>query len=84
MRQKNRETKENQRDKNGQMLLLFTKVRIRCVLDKSRKVIIEVIKDNYKGSFIAEGYYLFFFDNLKVFREIFSCKVYNYIIPVLN
>ena len=39
-----------------------------------------------KGSFILKGDF-YFFDNLKVFHEIFSCKVkyfVNYIIPVLN
>ena len=51
---------------------------------KSKKVVIEVVKNSYKGSFITEGYFLFF-DNLKAFCEIFSFKVYfvNYIIPIL-
>ena len=60
MRQTNRETKENQRDKKDKMLLLFNKVDNGCVLDKSRKVITEVIKNSYKGSLITEGYFLFF------------------------
>ena len=60
MRQTNRETKENQRDKKDKMLLLFNKVDKGCVLDKSRKVITEVIKNSYKGSLITEGYFLFF------------------------
>ena len=34
-----KETKENQRDKKGKMLLLFNKVGKCCVLDKGRKVI---------------------------------------------
>ena len=82
MRQTKSETKENQRDKNGKMSLLFNKAGKGCVLDKSRKAVIEVVKKSYKGSFITEGYflfsffYLFFFDNLKAFHEIFSCKVY--------
>ena len=42
VRQTNRETKENQRDKKGKMLLLFNKVDKGCVLDKGRKVITEV------------------------------------------
>ena len=91
MRQTKSETKENQRDKNGKMSLLFNKAGKGCVLDKSRKAVIEVVKKSYKGSFITEGYFLFsflflflffiylfffFFDNLKAFHEIFSCKVY--------
>ena len=47
MRQTNRETKENQRAKKDKMLLLFNKVDKGCVLDKSRKVITEVIKNSY-------------------------------------
>ena len=73
MRQTNRETKENQRDKDGKMLLLFNKVGKGCVLDKGRKVITEVVKNSYKGSFIREVYFIFF-DNLKVFHEIFFLK----------
>ena len=46
VRQTNRETKENQRDKKDKMLLLFNKVDKGCVLDKSRKVITEVIKNS--------------------------------------
>ena len=60
MRQTNRETKENQRDKDGKMLLLFNKVGKGCVLDKGRKTISEVIKNSYKGSFITELCFLFF------------------------
>ena len=44
VRQANRETKENQRDKKGKMLLLFNKVGKCCVLDiKGRKVITDVM-----------------------------------------
>ena len=46
------ETKENQRDKKGKMLL-FNKVGKGCVLDKGRKVVTEV-------SFIREVYFFFF------------------------
>ena len=60
MRQTNRETKENQSDKDGKMLLLFNKVGKGCVLDKGRKIISEVIKNSYKGSFITELCFLFF------------------------
>ena len=60
VRQTNRETKENQRDKKGKILLLFNKVGKGCVLDKGRKVITEVVKNSYKGSFIKEVYFLFF------------------------
>ena len=60
VRQTNRETKENQRDKKGKILLLFNKVGKGCVLDKGRKVITEVVKNSYKGSFITEVYFLFF------------------------
>ena len=60
MRQTNRETKENQRDKKGKILLLFNKVGKGCVLDKGRKVITEVVKNSYKSSFIKEVYFLFF------------------------
>ena len=42
VRQTNRETKENKRDKKCKMLLLFNKVGKGCVLDKGRKVITEV------------------------------------------
>ena len=56
------------------MLLLFNKIGKGCVLDKNRKVVIEVVKNSYRGSFITEGYFLFF-DKLKAFHEIFSCKV---------
>ena len=40
MRQTDRRTKENQRDKKGK-ISLFIKDSKGCVLDKSRKVIIE-------------------------------------------
>ena len=60
VRQTNRETKENQRDKKGKMLLLFNKVGKGCVLDKGKKVITEIVKNSYKGSFIKEVYFLFF------------------------
>ena len=53
VRQTNRETKENQRDKKGKMLLLFNKVGKGCVLDKGRTVVTEV-------SFITEVYFFFF------------------------
>ena len=59
MRQTNRETKENQ-TKKDKMLLIFNKVGKGCVLDKSREVITEVVKNSYKGTFITEGYFLFF------------------------
>ena len=59
MRQTNRETKENQ-TKKDKMLLIFDKVGKGCVLDKSREVITEVVKNSYKGTFITEGYFLFF------------------------
>ena len=41
MRQTNRQTKENERDKKGKILLLFKKVGKGCVLNKGRKVITE-------------------------------------------
>ena len=87
MRQTNREKKENQRDKKGKMLLLFNKFGKGCVLDKSRKVITEVVKNSYKYGFITEVYFSFFFvDNLKAFHDIFRGKGYSvsYTIPVLN
>ena len=59
MRQTNRETKGNQTEKD-KMLLVFDKVGKGCVLDKSREVITEVVKNSYKGTFITEGYFLFF------------------------
>ena len=85
MRQANRETKENQRHKKGKMLL-FNKAVKGCVSDKGRKVITEVVKNSYKGGFITEVYFSFFFDNFIAFHEIFRGKVYfiNYIIPVLT
>ena len=33
--------------------------RAKCFLDKGRKVITEVVKDSYKGTFITEVYLLF-------------------------
>ena len=44
------------------MLLLFNKIGM---VYKSKKVVIEVVKNSYKGSFITEGYFLGFFDNLR-------------------
>ena len=38
MRQTNRETKRNQRNKKGKMLLLFNKIGKGCVLDKNKKL----------------------------------------------
>ena len=86
MRQTNRETKGNQMEKD-KMLLVFDKVGKGCVLDKSREVITEVVKNSYKGGYLYHRrVFLFFFDNLKTFHEIFSCKGYfvNHIIPVLH
>ena len=37
---------ENQRNKNGKMLLLFNKVDKGCVLEQSRNVITEVAKNS--------------------------------------
>ena len=42
------------------MLWLFNKVGKCCVLDESRKVVIEVVKNSYKDSFTTEEYILFF------------------------
>ena len=72
-RQTEKQKNENQTNKMGKMLLFL-------------KVITEVVRNSYKGSFITEVYFSFF-DNLKAFHEIFRCcKVYfvNYIIPVLK
>ena len=60
MRQTNRETKENLRDKKGKMLFLFNKVGKGCVLNKGRKVITEIFKNSYKSSFVTEVYFSFF------------------------
>ena len=68
MRQTNRETKENQRDKKGKILLLFNKVGKGCVLDKGRKVITEVVKNSYKGIVLSQKCIFYFFDNLKAFH----------------
>ena len=68
MRQTNRETKENQTEKD-KMLLIFNKVGKGCVLDKSREVITEVVKNSYKGTFITEGYFLFFLITSKRFMK---------------
>ena len=75
---KNKKKSGNRRNKKGK-ILLFNEIDKGCVLDKSRKLIIEVVNNSYKGIF-------YFFDNLKKFHEIFSCKVYlvNYIMPVFN
>ena len=86
MRQTNRETTENQRGKKGKILLIFNKVGKDCILDNSRKVITEVVKNSYKGIVLSQKCIFYFFDNLKAFHEIYRCKVYfvNYIIQVLN
>ena len=68
MRQTNRETKGNQTEKD-KMLLVFDKVDKGCVLDKSREVITEVVKNSYKGTFITEGYFLFFLITSKRFMK---------------
>ena len=68
MRQTNRETKENQRDKKGKILLLFNNVGKGCVLDKGRKVITEVVKNSYKGIVLSQKCIFYFFDNLKAFH----------------
>ena len=60
MRQTNRELKGNQRNKKSKMLLLFNKIGKGCVLDKNRKVVIEVVKNSYRGSFMSDGFFLFF------------------------
>ena len=61
MRQTNRETKRNQRNKKGKMLLLFNKIGKGCILNKNRKVlVIEVVQNSNTGSFITEGYFLFY------------------------
>ena len=44
----------------GKMSLLFNKIGKDSILDKSRKIIIEVVKNSVKGNFITEGYFLFF------------------------
>ena len=51
------------------MLLIFNKVGKGCVLDKSREVITEVVKNSYKGTFITEGYFLFFLITSKRFMK---------------
>ena len=89
MRQTNRETKENQRDKKGKILLLFNKVGKGCVLDKGRKVITEVVKNSYKGSFITEVYFLFFLITSKRFMNssgvkcIFSIILFQFLIDLI-
>ena len=42
----------------------YYKVGKDCVLDKSRKIITEFVKNIYMGSFITEGIF-YFFDDLK-------------------
>ena len=59
-RQTNRETKRNQSNKKDKMLLLFNKISKGWVLDKSRNLVAKVVKISYKGSFITEGCFLFF------------------------
>ena len=57
MKQINSEVKGNQWNKKGKMLLLFNKINKGCILDKSRKVIIEVIK--YKVVLSQKGVFYF-------------------------
>ena len=73
MRQTNRETKRNQRNKKDKSLILFNKISTGHVLDKTRKAVIKVVKNSYKGSFITKRYFIFF-DNRRAFHEIFSVK----------
>ena len=40
MRQTNRETKRNQRNKKDKMLLLFSKIGKGCIPDKNRKILV--------------------------------------------
>ena len=41
--------------------------RAKCFLDKGRKVITEVVKNSYKGSFITEVYFFIFLITSKRF-----------------
>ena len=81
MRQANRETKENQRDKKGKMLL-FNKVGKCRVLDKGRKVITDDVMLHGKNIVrnrrvvLLQKCIFYFFDSLKAFHEIFNCKMY--------
>ena len=50
------------------MLSLFDKIGKGCILYKSRKIVIEVANNRYKGSFK-------FFDNLRVFHKIFILSI---------
>ena len=69
MRQTNRETQKNLRDKKGKMLLLFNKFGKGCVLNKGRKVITEVVKNSHKSSFITEVHFFIFLINSKRFMK---------------
>ena len=40
MRQTNRETKRNRRNKKDKMLVLFNKIGKGCILDKNRKALV--------------------------------------------
>ena len=61
LQETDRETKRNQKNKRGKVLLLFNKIGKGCILDKNRKVlVIEVVQSTYKGSFITEGIFYFF------------------------
>ena len=62
MWQPNRETKRNQRNKKGKVLLLFNKIGKGCILDKNRKVLVNKKLSRLvsnKGSFIAEEHFLY-------------------------
>ena len=83
VRQTNRETKENQRDKKGNMLLLFNKVGKRlCVRVKAELRLSRM----FTRVTLSEKCIFNIFGKRKVFHKIFRCKVYfvNYIIPVLK
>ena len=68
MRQTNRKTKRNQRNKKGKMLLLFNKIGKGCVLDKSRKVLSRIaIKFYHRRAFFI---FLTTSDSHRVFHEI--------------
>ena len=60
----NRETERKQRNKKGK-ISLFNNIGKGCILNKSKKLVIEAAKNSYKDSFITEGYFLYF-GNLRV------------------
>ena len=71
-KQRNKRKPKGQKGQN----VIINKVDKDCVLDKSRKVITEVVKNSCKGSlFYHIRVFFIFLDNLKVIHEVLEIDV---------